>query len=379
MQLTFKNLKQQTFKLEVDDKITVKELKGKIEEEKGQSDYPVNSMKLIYAGKIMLDDDPLSKYEMDEKKFIVVMVVGKKAEPAAAATAPSASATESKSKPEEKKEEEEVKKEEEKKSDEKMDTDDVKKVEEKQEGEEKEGETSSTATGSGPLTSLVMGEDYNKMVKNIMDMGYEKEQVVAALRASFNNPDRAVEYLLTGIPPSALADVGPPAPAGGAASTEGEGEAAAAATGSGVTGEPQTAEEALAFLRNQEQFQKMRTLLQQNPNMLNAVLQEIGTSNPQLLELISKNQEAFIRMINEPDSRGGGGGSAAGGGGGGSGSGAEGILGGGVVHVNQQEREAIDRLKALGFPEGLAAQAYFACDKDENLAANFLLSQNFDD
>ena len=181
-------------------------------------------------------------------------------------------------------------------------------------------------------------------------MGYEKEQVVAALRASFNNPDRAVEYLLTGIPPSALADVGPPAPTGGAAPAEGEGEAAASAAGSGVTGEPQTAEEALAFLRNQEQFQKMRTLLQQNPNMLNAVLQEIGSSNPQLLELISKNQEAFIRMINEPDSRGGG--SAAGGGGGGSGSGAEGILGGGVVHVNQQEREAIDRVSFLCLARG---------------------------
>lgn len=113
-------------------------------------------------------------------------------------------------------------------------------------------------------------------------------QVERALRASFNNPDRAVEYLLTGIP-SDVDEI---------------------ETGDPGTEErrvdplsPDTStseEDPLAFLRSQPQFQQMRQVIQSNPQLLNAVLQQIGQTNPALLQIISQNQDAFVRMLNEP-------------------------------------------------------------------------------
>lgn len=46
-------------------------------------------------------------------------------------------------------------------------------------------------------STLVTGSQYEAMVAQLMDMGFVREDVVAALRAAFNNPDRAVEYLMT--------------------------------------------------------------------------------------------------------------------------------------------------------------------------------------
>lgn len=158
--------------------------------------------------------------------------------------------------------------------------------------------------------------------------------------------------------------------------------------------------------------------MQQNPSLLNAILQQIGQTNPALLQMISQNQAAFFRMLTEPSSGTAGSGSTpASSAQPGTGSvrtaesprqgqeeGAGDYFAPGVIHVTPQDKEAIERvitnlvylylkikfthwfefvhllqLKALGFPEHLVVQAYFACEKNENLAANFLLSQNFDD
>jgi len=389
MLLTLKNLQQQTFTMEIDPEITVKVLKERIEKEKGADAYAVASQKLIYAGKIMADDDTINKYNIDEKKFVVVMVTkGKPAAPVTTSAAPSSESVEKKETSEDKKEEaiSEVKDKgpEEKKTSPEKETDS--KVSEDKPAETKEGSQMDTsasgetaaATG-GTTSSMVVGEEYNAMVQNIVDMGYDKSQVIAALRASYNNPERAVEYLLTGIPPSlgegedSLPVVPSPASTAPSNPTAGESTTPAAQAAPTTPSSETASDNPLDFLRNQEMFHQMRQLLQRDPNMLNAVLQQLGQSNPELLQLISQNQEAFIRMINEPEA------------GASPGSGPAAGMGGvsedlpGMIQVSQQDKEAIDRLKALGFPEHLVVQAYFACDKNENLAANFLLSQNFDD
>jgi UV excision repair protein RAD23 len=50
-----------------------------------------------------------------------------------------------------------------------------------------------------------------------------------------------------------------------------------------------------------------------------------------------------------------------------------------VVRLTEEEMAAVNRLTELGFSRQQAAQAYLACDKDEQLAANFLLGGGFDD
>lgn len=321
MKITIKNFKQQTFQVEVDRQNTIKQLKEKIEKDKNE--YEVSKQCLIYAGVILADDRTVESYNIDEKKFIVLMLRQPKS------------------------------------------TSSVSTTNETTVSDSPNLTLSQIAFPDGRTQAFVSEDEYKQMVRRLMDMGYSEGAVNAALRASFNNPDRAVEYLINGIPEevSGLHDLE---------------NFIAAADPTHNYENPQTIEEneneenPLTFLRSQPQFRAMSRAIRGNPDLLTGFIDQIGQSNPTLLQLIIQNQHHFINLLNEeianeeencgasspipttpiPSSQ--------------------------QIVVTEQEKEAIDRLKALGFPEHLVVQAYFACDKNEMQAANFLLSQNDD-
>lgn len=53
------------------------------------------------------------------------------------------------------------------------------------------------SAGVSQPSGLAMGAERTEAIANMEAMGFERSQIEAAMRAAFNNPDRAVEYLLT--------------------------------------------------------------------------------------------------------------------------------------------------------------------------------------
>ncbi|ORY43484.1 XPC-binding-domain-containing protein [Rhizoclosmatium globosum] len=212
-------------------------------------------------------------------------------------------------------------------------------------------------------STLATGTAYQAAVQNLIEMGFPAEQVARAMKAAYNNPDRAAEYLMTeklivfgflGNPDNIEA-LAPPAAA---------------------------APRALELLHqlpllllllllpaemdtNSPEFQQFRNLIQAQPHLLQPMLQQIGQSQPELLRVIQQNPDAFLQLLGE--------------------GGPEGMMdfgdddeegglpaGAQTIQITPEENAAIERLTALGFDRNLAAQAYFACDKNEELAANYL-------
>lgn len=271
MKLTIKTLKKTAaFDIEIDASKTVAEMKTVIDITKGDGTFPADRLKLIYQGKILDDTKTLTDYNIKDSTFIVCMVSKASSKPkpvaapapapvaAPAVAAPAVPATPVRSASAE----------------------------------------SDPVVPAAPVRSAAvpapaaagMGAEFEANVRNLMDMGFPEAECVAALRAAYMNPARAVEYLMSGIPDHVRAATsGPAAPAAGL-------DAAPVAASVSSSSDP------LDALRAMPNFESMRARVRANPAELATVLREIGGVNPGLLASINTNQAAFVRLMNEAPS-----------------------------------------------------------------------------
>ncbi|KAL3525451.1 hypothetical protein ACH5RR_013823 [Cinchona calisaya] len=364
MKVSVKTLKGTHFQIEVKPDDTVADVKKNIESIQGSDVYPALQQMLIHQGKVLLDDTTLEENKVAENSFIVIMLTKNKvsgtggssvsgttpntAQPAAAAPqAPAATVPPPQTAPE------------------------------STPGPAPAPASSGTDVYGQAASNLVAGSTLENTVQQILDMGggsWDRDTVVRALRAAYNNPERAVDYLYSGIPEAAEVPAPDQAPASGQAVNPSAQAPQPAVPSSGPNanpldlfpqGLPNVGSNASAgnldFLRNSQQFQALRAMVQANPQILQPMLQELGKQNPHLMRLIQEHQADFLRLINEPVEGDGN------------------ILGQlaeampQAVTVTAEEREAIERLEAMGFDRALVLEVFFACNKNEELAANYLL------
>ncbi|KAK6921754.1 Ubiquitin-associated domain [Dillenia turbinata] len=396
MKVFVKTLKGSHFEIEVKPEDTVAHVKKNIEAVQGADVYPAPQQMLIHQGKVLKDGTTLDENKVAENSFIVIMLTKNKNPPGEGSTTSSAPLSKA---------------------------------------SQPSGPPTSTtppstappvaaATAAPPpsipaptpappmstssdvygqaASNLVAGNSFEEAIQQILDMGggtWDRDTVVRAMRAAFNNPERAVEYLYSGIPeqaevplmarvaasgqaanpPAQASPVTQPAPVTSAGPNANPldlfPQASSYLEGVPSMGSNPASANTLDFLRNSQQFQALRQMVQANPQILQPMLQELGKQNPHLMRLIQEHQADFLRLINEPVEGG------------------EGDLLGQLasampqtVTVTPEEREAIERhsllqLEAMGFDRATVLEVFFACNKNEELAANYLLDHmnEFDD
>ena len=190
----------------------------------------------------------------------------------------------------------------------------------------------------------------SEKVNALVEMGYEREKVEKALTASGGRTDLAIEYLTSGnIPENA----------------------------------PQSQPIPNILNNNNDSnldeelrinASLIKLMCARDPNKIISILNSMKEKTPHLLNKIRQHEEDFKRLLVSPINQ-------------------EDLenfrmfeqrIGPGrrqpELRLTREETEAINRLKNLGnFSQAEVIQAYFACDKNEELTANYLFEQKLRD
>jgi len=354
--VSVRTLKQEKYEFVVEENDTIDTLKSLIQEKLGHEKSWQN---LIFSGTMLDPSRTIASYKITEKDFLVLLVkkpkeeVAKPAEPAkpatpaqapaqpaaqpAAATAPAAVAPTGPAAP--------------------------------------AAPSAPTRPGQPAQT-----EENEAIIRRIMEMGFERTQVERAIQASFGNADRAVELLMMGVPIPDLQDVQGLQAMQSVLDEEMDDEEE-----DDIVIPEGDATQLFEMFRNSPHFNHLRILARTNPDMLEQVLTQLP---PQILNVISNNQEEFLRLLTEDPPAGAAGGAGAGAAGGAGGAaprpqvpaGAQGAPGPQrTFNLSPEDQAIINNLVDMGFDKNRVTEAYLLFEKDADMTANYLLNHGWDD
>ncbi|CAD8151966.1 unnamed protein product [Paramecium octaurelia] len=284
MKIIIKTLSGQTFELEVQPTDSVLNIKEKIEKVKL---FEIAQQKLLRKGTLLVDDQTVGDLGIQEKDFLVVMVNVKKGPPQQQPVQQQVQQP----------------------------------PQQPQQVQPQQPIEVPKPLNNPTSTNMVIGSEYDQAIQNLIQMGFAKSECEAAMKAAFNNQNRAIEYLLNGIP---VVDQPPPQPA---------------------LNTNQVDQNTLQLLR--EQFM-------QNPQAVLESLQQLQQTNPQLYQQIQQNPETLIQLLM----------------GAGQGEGDE-I----ETEITQEEEQQLNQLMMMGFSKEDAQEGFLACDKNVETAASYLFEK----
>jgi len=345
MKIKIRTLAGAAVEMDVQPTDTILSLK---EEVARRNNIEASSVRLAFSARVLKDDDTIESSKLKENCTIIAVFSKPKAAPK---PAPEPAAPEPK--PEEPKPEEP--KPEEPKPEEP-------KPEEPKPEEPKPAEPKPAEPAPEPRAvpqELPVDEE---KVSSLMAMGFGRDECLKALRLAYNNSERAVQFLIDGMPSESepeehMDDSDPVEPGGGA-----------------LPG-PVDSRALFHNLIRDPQFQQLRTVIQRNPALLESLMSQFQQTNPAIYNLLVENREEFSQWLTEGASATGDASTGP----------APGPVPGpapapaGRIRLNlsDEDRAAVQTLVEMGFDEGEAVQAYLACEKNLELAANLLMSGGF--
>lgn len=339
MKLILKTLKQVPHEVEFEsDSITIKELKDLTEK---VHSIQADSIKLVFNGVVLKDESTVASYNITDGNILVMMVSKTKAHNKPAVEEPKVQTTTTTT---------------------------------------TTTSTSNTSSNINPglnnnipqpiipqttnssNTSNQTQPNYTNEINALVEMGFPKDYSETAIKAAKGNVTLAIEFLYNGIPEnlSQYDEISEPVSNQGSQGTE-----------------PTSSLEAVRRIAA-----IIKVMCSNDPSSLQNIILTLQQTRPEIIELIKQHEAEFKQILQSPVTEedlsafsqfnneiglNQGSGSRTG-----ASSGSGGRPGQNVITLSKPEFDAIQRLKEFGFSEMDAAQAYFACDKNEEMAVNFL-------